>query len=120
MTAATATALSTEEFVEELRQAIDHAGLTPMNAPFLHKLQAGELTRDKLRTWAEQFYLGTLNAPKWLANDFINCPDPGLAREFAENVYEEMTGKLSGPTTTPSSAGTSCARLGLTDADIAT
>ncbi len=100
MTAATATKASDEQtietFVAELREMIKREGLTPIDAPFLRKLRAGELTRPQLRTWAEQFYLGSLNAPKWLANDLINCPDPDLAREFAENIYEEMTGRLSG------------------------
>ncbi len=118
MTAGT-TSPTIEEFVEELRSEIEAAGLLPMQAPFVKKLMAGELTRDQIRTWAEQFYFGTLNAPKWLANDFVNCPDPELAREFAENIYEEMTGKLSHSKKHTELFKDFLRALGLSDDDIA-
>jgi len=85
------------DFIEELQQELRRDGLSLLDAPFLTALEAGALSNEQLRRWAEAFYGATRDGRLLIGNFYANSPnDPELRRELAENLYEEETGRISG------------------------
>lgn len=83
-------------FLVELGDLLTEHDLVPLEAPLIQKIRAGELTRDELTRWAKQFYVIVREAPRGIANDYVNCPDAEIRREIAESLYDEETGRISG------------------------
>jgi pyrroloquinoline-quinone synthase len=86
-----------DEFVAALQRELREQKLSLLDAEFLAAVEAGSITRDRIRAWAEVFYAATRNGRVSLGNFYANSPDdPELRRELAENLYEEETGRISG------------------------
>ena len=58
--------------------------------------ERGLVPRDKLHVHFEQEYATYVrDFPIFLGRAYVQCPEPEVRRELAENLYEEETGKLS-------------------------
>ena len=86
-----------DRFLQEMEAELQAEHVTMLDAPFLAAVEAGSVTREQIRTWAEQFYAATRDGRLTIGNFYANAPDdPELRRELAENLYEEETGRISG------------------------
>jgi pyrroloquinoline-quinone synthase len=84
------------KFIGELMAELDAKGLSLIQSPFIDLVVAGKATRDQLRNWATQFYIMVREAPRGIANNYVNCPDQQMRVDLAESIYEEETGRLTG------------------------
>lgn len=85
-----------DAFIAELHDELVQADVLPIDAPFIAKVNGGELSREEITRWARQFYLTVREAPRSIGNQYVNCPDPALKVEIAESIYEEETGAITG------------------------
>lgn len=93
----TITDAEVDDFLEAMEAEMEADHITMLDAPFLAAAEAGTLSRDQIRVWAEQFYAATRDGRLMIGNFYANAPDdPELRRELAENLYEEETGRISG------------------------
>ncbi len=88
-------AKSTPEFVEELMKTIQ-AKRSFGGHPLWHAIAAGQVSREGLKLFAQQFFLQVREFPRGISALHTNCPFPEARAELAENIYEEETGKISG------------------------
>ncbi|MGB2695966.1 MAG: CADD family putative folate metabolism protein [Dehalococcoidia bacterium] len=65
--------------------------------PFYQAWQAGELTLDDLRCYAQQYYHHVLAFPQYVSAAHANCPDQGDRQELLENLIEEERGEENHP-----------------------
>ena len=101
-------ALSSAEFIERLKADLE-AKKAMHHHPWVKKFERGELTRDQVRNWIEQFYLVVgKDIHRIMGGFYFKCPDPAIRAEIVENLLEEEMGKVSGTAGHPEL----CIRLG--------
>lgn len=71
------------------RRLLDH--------PFYTAWSRGELTREALRTYAEQYYHWVHAFPTWLSAAHANATDLETRRELLENLIDEERGPENHP-----------------------
>ena len=65
--------------------------------PWVKKFERGELTREQIRGWIEQFYqVVGKDIHRIMGGFYFKCPDPAIRQEIVENLLEEEQGKVSG------------------------
>ena len=71
------------------RRLLDH--------PFYHAWSHGQLTREALQKYAEQYYHWVLAFPTWLSAAHSNATDLAMRQEILENLIDEERGPENHP-----------------------
>jgi pyrroloquinoline-quinone synthase len=64
--------------------------------PLWKKIEAGQVPKDKMKTFAQQFFLQVREFPRAVSALHSRCYDSQERLKLAESLYEEETGRLSG------------------------
>ena len=89
-------ALSNAEFIGRLKADLE-AKKALHQHPWVKKFERGELTREQVRGWVEQFYYVVgQDIHRIMGGFYFKCPDPKIREEIVENLLEEELGKVSG------------------------
>ena len=83
------------QFAQEMVELI-HKRRSFGGHPLWFRIQNGEIEKDHLKIFAQQFFLQVREFPRAISAIHSNCPYPEERAELADNIYEEDTGKLSG------------------------
>src|SRR5579862_8870708 len=68
-----------------------------LDHPFYSAWSKGELTREALQKYAEQYYHWVQAFPTWLSATHANAPDAGMRREILANLIDEERGAANHP-----------------------
>jgi len=68
-----------------------------LDHPFYSAWSKGELTREALQKYAEQYYHWVQAFPTWLSATHANAPDAGMRREILANLIDEEQGADNHP-----------------------
>jgi pyrroloquinoline-quinone synthase len=85
-------AMSPEEFVTKLRDAMREEGLAMSDHPIVAELEAGTATLPQLQFWTEQFYLHIRNMLPWIGEIYVKCPYEDVRAALVKNLAEEALG----------------------------
>jgi pyrroloquinoline-quinone synthase len=88
-------AQSNEPFVRELFAMVNERRSFGRH-PLWMKIAAGRFPRNKMPTFAAQFFLQVREFPRALSALHSRCYNPAERLKLAESLYEEETGKISG------------------------
>lgn len=88
-------AVSKEEFLSTIKQDISDDSRSYTANPALQGIIAGSLTRDQVRGFCRQYYLHVREVLRWIAQAYVNCPDPKIRLAIFENLVEEELGLYS-------------------------
>jgi pyrroloquinoline-quinone synthase len=89
-------ALSSTEFVRQLKAEIRAHPKQRVNHPFVRAVCAGTATLDQIRAWALQDYQFRRAVPRVAMLRYLACSDPEFAARLYEVVEEETRGLLPG------------------------
>jgi pyrroloquinoline-quinone synthase len=64
--------------------------------PLWKKIEAGQVPKDKMKTFAQQFFLQVREFPRAISALHSRCYDSQERLKLAESLYEEETGLISG------------------------
>ncbi len=85
-----------EEFIGQLKADLE-AKKAMHQHPWVKKFERGELTREQIRGWIEQFYqVVGKDIHRIMGGFYFKCPDASLRQEIVDNLLEEEQGKVSG------------------------
>lgn len=88
--------LSSAEFISHLKADLE-AKKAMHQHPWVKKFERGELTREQVRGWIEQFYqVVGKDIHRIMGGFYFKCPDPAIRQEIVLNLLEEEQGKVSG------------------------
>ncbi len=88
-------ALSKEELIRTIQQRVQQ-GRSFGKHPIWLKVADGVPTRDRMKIFAQQFFLQVVEFPRAVSALHTACPFPEERRALAENLWEEETGAISG------------------------
>src|SRR6059058_2772536 len=89
-------ALSSAEFVRQLKEEIGRSPKQRVNHPFVRAVCAGTASLDEIRRWALQDYQFRRAVPRVAMLRYLACSDPEFAARLYEVVEEETRGLLPG------------------------
>jgi len=89
-------ALTSAEFVRQLKEEIGRSPKQRKNHPFVQAVVAGTATMDELRRWAFQDYKFRSAVPRIAMLRYLACTDPEFSLKLLEVVEEETRGLLPG------------------------
>jgi len=88
--------LSSAEFISQLKADLEAKKAMHQHL-WVKKFERGELTREQVRGWIEQFYqVVGKDIHRIMGGFYFKCPDPAIRKEIVENLLEEEQGKVSG------------------------
>jgi pyrroloquinoline-quinone synthase len=88
--------ISSAEFVQQLKKAIQAFPKIRIKHPFLKAVCAGTATMDQIRAWAIQDYQFRAAVPRIAMLRYLACSDPEIARKLWGVVEEETRGLDTG------------------------
>ena len=112
------TTLSSDEFVEQLKNEIATFHKLRINHPFVKAICEGTASMDLIRTWAIQDYQFRAAVPRIALLRYVACSDPEFAPKLFEVAEEETRGLLPGATGHPDMFVEFAEAIGLTRADL--
>jgi pyrroloquinoline quinone (PQQ) biosynthesis protein C len=89
-------AVSSSEFVEQLKKDIQAFPKIRIKHPFLKAVCAGTATMDQIRAWAVQDYQFRAAVPRIAMMRYLACSDPEIAQKLWGVVEEETRGMDTG------------------------
>ncbi|HXG52516.1 MAG TPA: iron-containing redox enzyme family protein [candidate division Zixibacteria bacterium] len=89
-------ALSSAEFVEQLKRDVQKFHKLRINHPFVKAVCSGKATLDEIRRWAVQDYQFRRAVPRIAMLRYLACSDPEIARKLWGVVEEETRGLDTG------------------------
>lgn len=89
-------ALSSAEFVRQLKEEISRSPKQRVNHPFVRAVGEGTATLDQIRTWALQDYQFRRAVPRISMLRYLACTDAEFSQRLLEVVEEETRGLASG------------------------
>ncbi len=89
-------ALSSTEFVQQLKKEIQAFPKIRIKHPFLKAVCSGSATMDQIRAWAIQDYQFRSAVPRIAMLRYLACSDPEIARKLWGVVEEETRGLDTG------------------------
>jgi pyrroloquinoline quinone (PQQ) biosynthesis protein C len=89
-------ALSSSEFVQQLKKDIQAFPKIRIKHPFLKAVCNGSATMDQIRAWAIQDYQFRAAVPRIAMLRYLACSDPEIARKLWGVVEEETRGLDTG------------------------
>ena len=84
-----------KQFVGELFKLV-HERRSFGRHPLWKKIEAGQVPKDKMKTFAQQFFLQVREFPRAISALHSRCYDSQERLKLAESLYEEETGLISG------------------------
>ena len=112
------TTLSSDEFVEQLKNEIATFHKLRINHPFVKAICEGTASMDLIRTWAIQDYQFRAAVPRIALLRYVACSDPEFAPKLFEVAEEETRGLLPGAIGHPDMFVEFAEAIGLTRADL--
>lgn len=88
-------AQSNEQFVRDLFRLV-HERRSFGRHPLWKKIEAGQVPKDRMKTFAQQFFLQVREFPRAISALHSRCYDSQERLKLAESLYEEETGLISG------------------------
>ncbi|HLH27172.1 MAG TPA: iron-containing redox enzyme family protein [Chloroflexota bacterium] len=89
-------ALTSAEFVRQLKEEIARSPKQRVNHPFVRAVVAGTATMEQIRRWALQDYKFRSAVPRIAMLRYLACTDPEFSAKLFEVVEEETRGLLPG------------------------
>jgi pyrroloquinoline-quinone synthase len=89
-------AISSAEFVQQLKKEIQAFPKIRIKHPFLKAVCNGTATMDQIRAWAIQDYQFRAAVPRIAMLRYLACADPEFARRLYGVVQEETEGLATG------------------------
>ncbi|MEO6948180.1 MAG: CADD family putative folate metabolism protein [Ginsengibacter sp.] len=87
--------MTNEEFLERLDAIINERHM--LKHPFYVMWNNGELSREMLKEYAQEYYLQVYNFPTYVSATHANCDDFEVRQMLLENLYEEENGPDNHP-----------------------
>lgn len=88
-------AVTKEEFLATIKEDISDESRSYTANPALQGIIEGSLSLDQVRGFCRQYYLHVREVLRWIAQAYVNCPDPKIRLAIFENLVEEELGFYS-------------------------